>query len=105
MTATVGLLALQGGYAAHGAALRALGIPVTEVRRPEDLEKIQGLILPGGESTTQIKLLKRFELWAPLKSFIESGRPTLATCAVMRAWRLPSVGAGASKEKCQQVTR
>lgn len=80
---TVGILALQGGYAAHGAAVASLGLTPREVRQPADLDGLDGLILPGGESTTQIKLLKRFDLWDPIAIFLTSGAPVLATCAGM----------------------
>ncbi|MED5463749.1 MAG: pyridoxal 5'-phosphate synthase glutaminase subunit PdxT [Myxococcota bacterium] len=77
----IGVLALQGGYAAHAKALEESGHTTLEVREAHQLSHIEGLVLPGGESTTQLKLIDRFELEAPLRAFIESGKPTLATCA------------------------
>jgi pyridoxal 5'-phosphate synthase pdxT subunit len=79
--ATIGTLALQGGFAAHCAALEELGHRAIEVRTAADLEVVDGLILPGGESTTQLRLLERFELERPLLAFAGSGRPIFATCA------------------------
>ena len=79
----VGVLALQGGYAAHLEAIRTLGLEACEVRNAEDLDTLDGLILPGGESTTQLKLIHRFELATSLSAFIASGRPVFATCAGM----------------------
>lgn len=79
--ARIGVLALQGGFAAHAAALDRLGLAVREVRAARDLEGLDGLVLPGGESTTQRRLLDRLGLEAPLRMFIDSGRPVLATCA------------------------
>ena len=81
MSRRIGVLALQGGCASHGAALEDLGHQVVEVRDAGQLEAVDGLILPGGESTTHLKLIGRFGLAGPLNSFVESGRPVLATCA------------------------
>ena len=60
-----------------------LGFETREVRCVDDLKGLAGLVLPGGESTTQIKLLNWFELWDPLHEFLSSGAPVLATCAGM----------------------
>jgi pyridoxal 5'-phosphate synthase pdxT subunit len=79
--ARVGVLALQGGFAAHAKVLARLGHTVVEVRTPEALRDLDGLVLPGGESTTQLKLIARAELEEPLRAFVASGRPVLATCA------------------------
>ena len=77
----IGVLALQGGFAPHVARLRALGLSPVEVRARGDLAGCEGLILPGGESTTQACLLERDpELGVALDTFVAS-RPTLATCA------------------------
>jgi 5'-phosphate synthase pdxT subunit len=65
----IGVLALQGDFAEHLAVLRQLGVEATEVRLPGDLEGIEGLILPGGESTTIGKLAADFQLLAPLREF------------------------------------
>lgn len=80
-TKPVGILALQGGYDAHARCLTALGIPWQLVRTPENLDLCRGLILPGGESTTHLKLLDRFELTDPIDKFVKQGSPVLATCA------------------------
>lgn len=77
----VGVLALQGGYNAHIKKLRAMGALIREVRTPADLAKIDGLVLPGGESTTMSLGIERERLGRPLREFIASGRPVLATCA------------------------
>jgi 5'-phosphate synthase pdxT subunit len=79
----VGVLALQGGFAAHARILRDLGAQVREVRTPEDLEGLDGLVLPGGESTTMELGVEREGLADPLKEFAASGRPVLGTCAGM----------------------
>ena len=77
----LGVLALQGGYAAHRQALEALGHTVSEVRTEKDLRELEGLVLPGGESTAQLRLLERHCLDQALDAFVRSGRPVLATCA------------------------
>jgi pyridoxal 5'-phosphate synthase pdxT subunit len=80
---TVGVLALQGGFEAHAKALRALDVDVREVRTPEDLEGLDGLVIPGGESTTIGLGVEREGLAQPLVEFARSGRPVLGTCAGM----------------------
>ena len=75
----IGVLALQGGFAAHGNALREIGRDVREVRTPRDLDGLLGLVLPGGESTTMLRLLG--ELEPALDRFVRAGHPVLATCA------------------------
>lgn len=80
----IGILALQGAFIEHAHMLNKLGACPVEIRQPSDLiGKIDGLILPGGESTTQGKLLRALDLFTPLKNAIENGLPTLATCAGM----------------------
>lgn len=79
--ACVGILALQGGYAAHAAVLRQLGHEVRELRNPSDFVGLDGAVLPGGESTTQLKLITRNDLRAPLQALVDGGKPILATCA------------------------
>jgi pyridoxal 5'-phosphate synthase pdxT subunit len=79
----IGVLALQGGFEAHVKALRELGAEVREVRTPEDLEGLDGLVIPGGESTTITLGIDREGLRDPLTSFVRSGRPVLGTCAGM----------------------
>jgi pyridoxal 5'-phosphate synthase pdxT subunit len=80
---TIGVLALQGDFEAHSAKLAELGAEAREVRTPEDLEQVDGLILPGGESTTITLGLEREGLADPLRDLVASGTPTLATCAGM----------------------
>ncbi len=77
----VGVLALQGAFAAHARALEALGHAPVLVRQPRHLEGVEGLVLPGGESTTQLGLLERLGLWAPLDALARAGAPVLCTCA------------------------
>ncbi len=79
--ATLGVLALQGGFEAHQRAAESLGHRTRRVRTPEDLQDLDGLILPGGESTVMLKLATLGGLDAPLDAFVRSGRPVLATCA------------------------
>ncbi len=78
---TIGVLALQGDFEAHRAALARVGAASREVRRPEELDEVSGLILPGGESTTLVKLIEDMGLEGPLRSFVRQGRPVLGTCA------------------------
>jgi 5'-phosphate synthase pdxT subunit len=77
----VGVLALQGGFAAHARMLRELGADVREVRVPGDLDGLDGLVIPGGESTTMTLGIEREGLAAPLQAFARSDRPVLGTCA------------------------
>ena len=78
---TIGVLALQGDFEAHAGVLAELGAEAREVRTPADLEGLDGLILPGGESTTVTLSLERERLAEPLRDLVVSGTPTLATCA------------------------
>jgi 5'-phosphate synthase pdxT subunit len=78
---TVGVLALQGGFAAHLRALHQLGVSAQLVRYPSELSGLSGLVLPGGESTTQLDLMARLELFEPLQELHERRAPILATCA------------------------
>jgi pyridoxal 5'-phosphate synthase pdxT subunit len=77
----VGVLALQGGFAAHAKVLRGLGADVREVRTPADLEGLDGLVMPGGESTTMTLGIEREGLAEPLRAFHAAGRPIFGTCA------------------------
>jgi 5'-phosphate synthase pdxT subunit len=77
----VGVLALQGGFRPHVEALSALGADVVEVRLPRQLATVDGLIVPGGESTTVGRLLRTSGLLEPLAERLASGMPTLGTCA------------------------
>ncbi|HMJ95936.1 MAG TPA: pyridoxal 5'-phosphate synthase glutaminase subunit PdxT [Thermoleophilaceae bacterium] len=81
--AVVGVLALQGGFEAHAKCLSRLDVDVREVRTPEDLEDIDALVIPGGESTTIGLGVEREGLGQPLVEFIRSGKPVLGTCAGM----------------------
>ena len=79
----VGVLALQGAFAAHATALRTLGAEPREVRTPSDLQEVDALILPGGESTTMSMLLASVGLVEPLGERLADGMPALGTCAGM----------------------
>lgn len=79
----IGVLALQGAFAAHLDLLSSLDVVGRPVRLPGDLEGLDGLILPGGESTTMSNLLRSFDLLAPLSEFISAGHPVFGTCAGM----------------------
>ncbi len=80
MNRPVGLLTLQGDYEKHRKALAALGVETRGVRRPEELEKISALIIPGGESTTLTRLVDRVGLRQPLRDFA-AHNPVMGTCA------------------------
>ncbi|WP_297412382.1 pyridoxal 5'-phosphate synthase glutaminase subunit PdxT [Naasia sp.] len=77
----VGVLALQGDFREHLAVLRALGADARPVRRPEELTEIDGLVIPGGESTVIDKLSRAFGVAEPLKAAIAGGLPVYGTCA------------------------
>jgi 5'-phosphate synthase pdxT subunit len=79
----VGVLALQGDVREHLAALRDAGADAVPVRRPEELEALDGIVLPGGESTTIDKLTRIFEVREPLIKRLESGLPAFGSCAGM----------------------
>jgi 5'-phosphate synthase pdxT subunit len=79
----IGVLALQGAFAEHVAALRAIGAEPVEVRLPADLDGLGGLILPGGESTTMRNLIDRWALRQPILDFAATGAPIFGTCAGM----------------------
>jgi pyridoxal 5'-phosphate synthase pdxT subunit len=79
----IGVLALQGGFEAHSKSLARLGVEAREVRTPEDLDRLDALIIPGGESTTIGLGVEREGLAKPLIDFVHSGRPVLGTCAGM----------------------
>jgi len=81
MAKTIGVLALQGGYAAHASVLRRLGADVVEVRLPEHLALCDALVLPGGESTTIIRLLQRNHLDTAIIERANAGMPLFGTCA------------------------
>jgi 5'-phosphate synthase pdxT subunit len=83
VTITIGVLALQGDVREHRAALEHAGARTVGVRRPEELAAVDGLVLPGGESTTIDKLLRIFELDEPLRARIAEGLPVYGSCAGM----------------------
>jgi 5'-phosphate synthase pdxT subunit len=77
----IGVLALQGDFEAHERMLAKIGAEHSQIRKREDLEKISGLIIPGGESTAMIKLMKSFDLIEPIKTFYKQGKAIFGTCA------------------------
>jgi pyridoxal 5'-phosphate synthase pdxT subunit len=77
----VGVLALQGDFEAHSKIVESLGAKAREVRIPEQLDGLDALIIPGGESTTMTLGIEREGLSEPLRDFVRSGKPTLGTCA------------------------
>ncbi len=83
MSKVVGVLALQGDFEAHAKALRSLGAEPREVRVPADLEQLDALIIPGGESTVMTLGIEREGLAEPLRALVEAGTPVLGTCAGM----------------------
>lgn len=82
-TPTVGILALQGGVADHERLLEMSGAAVRRVRRAAELEAVDGLVLPGGESTTMMRLLVSYGLLEPLRRRIRAGLPVYGSCAGM----------------------
>lgn len=76
----IGVLAIQGDYDAHAKALSEAGADPIEVRKPEQLEGLDGLVLPGGESTTMLKFLERHSFFESLKQFVQKN-PVFGTCA------------------------
>jgi len=80
-SARVGVLALQGDFREHIAVLNELGADAVPIRRPEELESIDGLVIPGGESSVIDKLARTFGLFEPLQQKIASGLPVYGTCA------------------------
>ncbi|MGB8474438.1 MAG: pyridoxal 5'-phosphate synthase glutaminase subunit PdxT [Candidatus Acidiferrum sp.] len=77
----IGILAVQGDFAAHAAMLAGMGVETVEVRTVEDLEGCDGLILPGGESTTQLQFLQEEGLFDAVKQFAREGGAIFGTCA------------------------
>jgi len=78
----IGVLALQGDFALHVKALaRCAGVETVEVRKPEELEGLDGLVMPGGESTTLLKLMDEWGFVPALEKFHEAGKPIFGTCA------------------------
>ena len=93
---TVGVLALQGDVREHLRALAAAGVDAVTVRRPAELAAVDGLVLPGGESTTIVKLARTFDLLEPLRERISGGLPVYGSCAgmILLADRVDSGGDG-----------
>jgi 5'-phosphate synthase pdxT subunit len=77
----IGVLALQGAFAEHVNKLRQLGVNVVEVRKPEQLAPLDGLIIPGGESTAMGLIAERWGLIEPLRAWVKAGKPVWGTCA------------------------
>jgi 5'-phosphate synthase pdxT subunit len=77
----IGVLALQGDFEAHSRVLSGLGAEAVAVRTPEDLEDLDGLVIPGGESTTMTLGIEREGLAEPLRDLVRAGTPVLGTCA------------------------
>jgi 5'-phosphate synthase pdxT subunit len=82
-TPVIGVLALQGDVREHLAALREQGAEAVTVRRPEELAAVDGLVIPGGESTTMVTLAVRFGLLEPLRAAVRDGLPVYGSCAGM----------------------
>lgn len=79
----IGVLALQGAFIEHIEILKRLGVQATAVRQPEDLKGLDGIIIPGGESTSIVNLMQTSEMLQPLKKLAEADFPILGTCAGM----------------------
>ena len=82
-TPTIGVLALQGDVREHLATLRAVGAEAVGVRREKELEAVDALVIPGGESTTMDKLLRAFDLYEPVRARLRGGMPAYGSCAGM----------------------
>ena len=78
---SIGLLALQGDYSAHLAILESLGASTRLVRAPRDLDGLDGIVFPGGESTVMSRLSERYSLLEPLRARLQEGLPAFGTCA------------------------
>ena len=83
MPLNIGVLALQGDFQEHRAVLEKLGAHVTEVRLPHQLEGLDGLVIPGGESTSIVKLANRYDFPDALRRFVDEGGAVWGTCAGM----------------------
>jgi 5'-phosphate synthase pdxT subunit len=79
----IGILALQGAFIEHIHILDKLGVETAQVRKPNELEGLDGLIIPGGESTTMLNLANNFDLFEPLRNLGLQGFPIMGTCAGM----------------------
>ena len=80
---TVGVLALQGAFSSHEAVLNKIGVSSRQVRTPQDLEVVDALVMPGGESTTMSQLLESANLFEPINARIKNRMPVFGTCAGM----------------------
>ena len=80
---TIGVLALQGDFLEHEAVLRCLDVDAVQVRTSETMRDLDGLVVPGGESTTLCRLMAEYQLYEPLRGLLRSGLPTWGTCAGM----------------------
>ncbi|GAA1143415.1 pyridoxal 5'-phosphate synthase glutaminase subunit PdxT [Nocardioides aquiterrae] len=80
---TIGVLAVQGDVREHLRTLAELGVTAVPVRRTSELEAVDGLVIPGGESTTMAKLVRTFDLFEPVRQRIKDGMPAFGTCAGM----------------------
>jgi 5'-phosphate synthase pdxT subunit len=80
---TIGVLALQGDVREHRAMLERAGARTLAVRRPGELDELDGIVMPGGESTTMFKLARTFDLFDPLRARVRAGLPAFGTCAGM----------------------
>ena len=83
MNMQVGVLALQGAFAAHSECLTSIGVQSVEVRTPEQLNSVDALLMPGGESSTMSQLLESSGLFVPISTRIADGMPVFGTCAGM----------------------
>jgi 5'-phosphate synthase pdxT subunit len=91
----IGVLALQGAFEEHRACLNRLKVEPFEVRLMEELDGLNGLVIPGGESTTMARLMRDYGLTAPLRKLIRSGFPVMGTCAgmIVLSHKIADVGA------------
>jgi 5'-phosphate synthase pdxT subunit len=80
-TTRIGVLALQGDFALHARALEKCGVEAVEVRKPAELDEVDGLVMPGGESTTLLKLMDAWDFVPALEKFHGAGKPIFGTCA------------------------
>lgn len=83
MNPTIGILALQGAFRAHELSVRRLGADTLQVRTPDDLDRVDALVMPGGESTTMSHLLTTSQLFDPIAKRLADDMPTFGTCAGM----------------------
>jgi pyridoxal 5'-phosphate synthase pdxT subunit len=93
---TIGVLALQGDFREHVASLKAIGAATALVRRPADLDAVDALVVPGGESTAMWKLATNADMFVPVRKRIAEGMPVFGTCAgmIMLADRITDAAAG-----------